>query len=314
MYFCKSCGSEYAYREAIICVKCGVRKGVGNSYCSNCGCSVAQGAAVCLNCGAALATGRINAPDKISASSPRDAVRLLGADTMFLVSIICFTISYIFIITGIMTFQSYADGVISFFNNILSNAELIGSFIDIDLPSSTESQRVFSGVRFTVILACAVPIAAYVLGAVGFWQFRKSAANGQILSGKSKGLYMITLPVILAFLTNLGITLVCLGWFFIILESLDTYWIILLFIAAIFAIGSLWCVQVIAIVHKINRAIITGKPSGKLSGSAIIGFFIIAGVFALTLPFTLFTSLPVVLSYGAMGLALRKYNLAVEVL
>lgn len=51
MYFCKNCGEAYMTDEAVMCVKCGVSKGMGNSYCHNCGKPVAADAAVCLNCG-----------------------------------------------------------------------------------------------------------------------------------------------------------------------------------------------------------------------------------------------------------------------
>lgn len=39
--------------EAVMCIKCGVAKGQGNSYCHNCGKPLAPDATVCLNCGVA---------------------------------------------------------------------------------------------------------------------------------------------------------------------------------------------------------------------------------------------------------------------
>lgn len=51
MYYCKNCGEAYMTDEAVMCVKCGVAKGQGNSYCHNCGNPVAADAAVCLTCG-----------------------------------------------------------------------------------------------------------------------------------------------------------------------------------------------------------------------------------------------------------------------
>lgn len=51
MYFCKNCGEAYMTDEAVMCVKCGVAKGQGSSYCHNCGKPVAADTAVCMNCG-----------------------------------------------------------------------------------------------------------------------------------------------------------------------------------------------------------------------------------------------------------------------
>lgn len=52
--YCKNCGEQYSTNEAVMCVKCGVSKGVGKNYCQNCGQPVAPESAVCLNCGVAL--------------------------------------------------------------------------------------------------------------------------------------------------------------------------------------------------------------------------------------------------------------------
>ena len=51
MYYCKNCGEAYATDEAVLCVKCGVSKGVGSSYCHNCGNPLAPEATVCMTCG-----------------------------------------------------------------------------------------------------------------------------------------------------------------------------------------------------------------------------------------------------------------------
>ncbi len=51
MYYCKNCGEQYQTDEAVLCVKCGVSKGVGNNYCHHCGKPVTPDTAVCLNCG-----------------------------------------------------------------------------------------------------------------------------------------------------------------------------------------------------------------------------------------------------------------------
>ncbi|MCL2099845.1 MAG: NINE protein [Oscillospiraceae bacterium] len=55
MYYCKACGSQYTAENAVICVKCGVKKGEGSNYCHSCGTEVPDSsAAVCLNCGVSL--------------------------------------------------------------------------------------------------------------------------------------------------------------------------------------------------------------------------------------------------------------------
>ena len=54
--FCKNCGAEFQSNEAVMCVKCGVQKGMGVNYCQNCGQTVQPGAEVCLNCGVSVKT------------------------------------------------------------------------------------------------------------------------------------------------------------------------------------------------------------------------------------------------------------------
>jgi hypothetical protein len=51
-----------------ICLKCGVKTGVGNAFCQNCGQAVAPEAEVCLNCGVATKTksGDLAGQDKIT--------------------------------------------------------------------------------------------------------------------------------------------------------------------------------------------------------------------------------------------------------
>ena len=51
--YCRNCGSEMN-ENAVVCVKCGVAKGMGNSYCPNCGKETDPNAAFCINCGCAL--------------------------------------------------------------------------------------------------------------------------------------------------------------------------------------------------------------------------------------------------------------------
>lgn len=52
--FCKNCGQPYVTDDAVMCVKCGAQKGVGNNYCPNCGQPIPVGNQVCMNCGIAL--------------------------------------------------------------------------------------------------------------------------------------------------------------------------------------------------------------------------------------------------------------------
>lgn len=54
--FCKNCGEAMNDNQAI-CLKCGVKTGVGNAFCQNCGNPVNPNAEVCLNCGVAIKGG-----------------------------------------------------------------------------------------------------------------------------------------------------------------------------------------------------------------------------------------------------------------
>lgn len=51
--YCRNCGEPMNANQAI-CLKCGVKAGVGNRYCANCGNPVDVNASVCLNCGCAI--------------------------------------------------------------------------------------------------------------------------------------------------------------------------------------------------------------------------------------------------------------------
>ncbi len=72
MYYCRNCGEPYGTEEAVMCVRCGVAKGQGNSYCHNCGKAVPPEASVCLNCGVANNAG------VSAASKSRMAAGLFG--------------------------------------------------------------------------------------------------------------------------------------------------------------------------------------------------------------------------------------------
>ena len=52
--YCKNCGASMNDNQAI-CLKCGVKTGIGTRYCANCGKLLAdEKATVCLNCGVAI--------------------------------------------------------------------------------------------------------------------------------------------------------------------------------------------------------------------------------------------------------------------
>lgn len=53
LVFCRNCANQMD-PLAVVCVRCGVPKGVGSSYCPNCGAPTEQGAVYCVRCGAAL--------------------------------------------------------------------------------------------------------------------------------------------------------------------------------------------------------------------------------------------------------------------
>ncbi len=48
--YCRNCGSQME-DIAAVCVKCGVKKGMGVSFCPNCGSHTDPGAVYCTNCG-----------------------------------------------------------------------------------------------------------------------------------------------------------------------------------------------------------------------------------------------------------------------
>lgn len=62
--FCRNCGEAMNDNQAI-CLKCGVKKGVGNNFCANCGATMNPGAEICMNCGVAVKKeGNLNGQDK----------------------------------------------------------------------------------------------------------------------------------------------------------------------------------------------------------------------------------------------------------
>lgn len=66
--FCKNCGQQYVTDEAVMCVKCGAQKGMGNNFCPNCGQPTQPNSQVCLNCGVSLgAYGSMSDKSKVAA-------------------------------------------------------------------------------------------------------------------------------------------------------------------------------------------------------------------------------------------------------
>lgn len=53
--FCKECGERITNEKAVICTKCGMKRGQGNNFCHECGKTIAnKEGEVCLNCGVRL--------------------------------------------------------------------------------------------------------------------------------------------------------------------------------------------------------------------------------------------------------------------
>lgn len=69
MLYCKNCGAEMNDNQDI-CIKCGVKKGVGTAFCANCGQTMQEGSEVCLSCGVAVkksaAAGDLGGKDKVT--------------------------------------------------------------------------------------------------------------------------------------------------------------------------------------------------------------------------------------------------------
>lgn len=55
---CRNCGNQMD-NLAVVCVKCGTAKGVGQNFCPNCAAPTQPGANVCLSCGIALQTAPV---------------------------------------------------------------------------------------------------------------------------------------------------------------------------------------------------------------------------------------------------------------
>ena len=78
--YCRNCGNEM-HDEAVICVKCGVPVGKGNSYCAHCGAEVAPEAVICPVCGIGIAASQpqqVNAAGSTESPKSKLAAGLLG--------------------------------------------------------------------------------------------------------------------------------------------------------------------------------------------------------------------------------------------
>lgn len=85
--FCKNCGQPYVTDQAVMCVKCGAQKGVGNNYCPNCGQPTPPGSQVCMHCGVALNTaayGPVGGKSKVAAGLLGIFLGCFGAHNFYL--------------------------------------------------------------------------------------------------------------------------------------------------------------------------------------------------------------------------------------
>lgn len=82
--FCKNCGQPYVTDEAVICVKCGTKKGVGENYCPNCGQPTQPGGQVCLNCGIALNGTGFGGKSKVAAGLLAIFLGVFGVHNFYL--------------------------------------------------------------------------------------------------------------------------------------------------------------------------------------------------------------------------------------
>lgn len=85
MYFCKNCGESYIADEAVICIKCGVSKGLGTNYCYNCAKPIVPDSMACLNCGVANRPPvPVNAKSKVAAGIMGIILGNLGIHNFYL--------------------------------------------------------------------------------------------------------------------------------------------------------------------------------------------------------------------------------------
>lgn len=123
--------------EAVMCVKCGVSKGQGSSYCHSCGNPIAEDTAVCLNCGVPnKKAAPPNAKSKIAAGLLAIFLGCYGVHNFYLgytkkavtqlvltiVGIVlCCLIVGIFIVIGV-SIWALIEGIMIFTGNISTDA------------------------------------------------------------------------------------------------------------------------------------------------------------------------------------------------
>jgi len=101
--FCRNCGAEYVTDKAVMCVKCGVKKGTGNNFCPNCGNTVQPGSVVCLTCGVSLLSGTEGTKSKMVAGLLAIFLGSLGIHNFYLGYTTKAIIQLVLTIVGYMT-------------------------------------------------------------------------------------------------------------------------------------------------------------------------------------------------------------------
>ena len=110
--FCRNCGSEFVTDKAVMCVKCGVKKGTGNNFCYNCGHPVQPNSSVCLNCGVALDGGVQGSKSKIAAGLLGIFLGSFGVHNFYLGYTTKAVIQLVLSIVGILTTCLFIGGLI----------------------------------------------------------------------------------------------------------------------------------------------------------------------------------------------------------
>lgn len=81
--YCKTCGAKYDNENAIICVKCGAKRGEGNKYCHNCGAELEGNPIACPHCGSSTCLEE-NRKSRIAAGLLGILLGTLGAHNFYL--------------------------------------------------------------------------------------------------------------------------------------------------------------------------------------------------------------------------------------
>lgn len=118
MYFCKNCGEPYVTDEAVMCVKCGMGKGLGSNYCHNCGKPVQPNAQVCLTCGVPTKVATVGAKSKMAAGLLGIFLGSFGVHNFYLgyttkavIQLVCTIVGYILCCVGVGVFVVMGIGI-----------------------------------------------------------------------------------------------------------------------------------------------------------------------------------------------------------